>query len=68
MTTTPDLYKKYRAQTTGKGDPQKVIIEVTRIEEETEQGWYVWGYRQYKNRRNGVRSTMIPAYYFISKI
>lgn len=63
-TTTPEVGRKYRAQTTTPA-AQSVIIEVSKVDVECESGWYVYGYRT--NRRQIGRQTMYPREYFIPR-
>jgi hypothetical protein len=43
----------------------RVVIEITRVGKGDYYGTCVWGHRQYKNRRNGIRHTAKPNLYFI---
>ena len=45
----------------------RVVIEVTRVERTDPYGTYVWGHRQYRNRRVGIRHTATPNLYYIPK-
>lgn len=47
---------------------QRVRIEVTAIDEQNSSAseWVVWGYRQ-SSRRRGVRSTMFPRLYIVTR-
>lgn len=60
----PEIGTKVRALTTTPQE-QSVVVEVTAIERTAAEGTYVWGYRQYKHRRNGVRQTMNPQLYLV---
>lgn len=65
-TTAPQVGKAQWAQTTTPA-AQHCVVQVTAIDEETETGWLVYGYRVYARRRNGIRSTSYPQLYFIAK-
>jgi hypothetical protein len=45
----------------------RVVIEITRVDKSDPTGCYVWGHRQYRNRRTGIRHAAIPNLYFIPK-
>ena len=45
---------------------QRVAVEVTAIDAETDAGWSVWGYRQYRPGRR-PRQTMYPRRYFVPR-
>lgn len=67
--TAPQVGQIRAAETlTKSGRPgQSVRIEVTAVEGDYGPGWVVWGHRQYRSRRVGVRQTMYPRQYFIPK-
>jgi hypothetical protein len=45
---------------------QAVVIEITAIEQEFDDGWIVWGYRRYKTRAR-IRHTAFPRTYWVPK-
>jgi hypothetical protein len=65
MTTAPAVGSKVHAITTTQAQ-QSVVIEVTAIHDETEAGWYVYGYRAHRGTR--PRQTMYPRLYFVARI
>jgi hypothetical protein len=64
-TAAPQVGTKIRANTTTPS-AVSVIIEVTALDGENPQGWFVWGYRQ-GGRNAGRRQTMYPRRYFVAK-
>ena len=60
----PEIGRRVRATTTTATE-QSVVVEVTAIDRETEQGWYVWGYRTVK--RSTPRQTSYPRLYFVAR-
>lgn len=63
--TAPEIETKVRAFTTT-ATAQRVVILVTKIDEETDTGWFVYGYRQ-GGRNAGRRQTTYPGLYFVAK-
>ena len=70
LMTAPEAGQIVPAQTLPRtlgGPCQSVQVEITAVEGDTGGGWIVWGYRQYRSRRVGVRQTMHPRRYFVPK-
>jgi hypothetical protein len=61
---TPEIGTRVAALTDTEGE-QRVLIEVTAIDMETESGWYVYGYRLVRRAR--PRQTMYPRRYFVQR-
>jgi transposase len=61
----PEIGQTVKAQTTT-STAQQVVVLITYIEEETEKGWIVYGYRK-GGRNAGRRQTMVPRMYFVPK-
>jgi hypothetical protein len=61
----PVVGRMVRAQTTTR-TAQNVVIEVSMVESETEQGWIVYGYRKHRGTR--PRQSYYPQLYFIPKV
>lgn len=61
-TTAPAIGTKVHAMTTTEA-AQKVVIEVTAIDQENESGWYVYGYRNHRGTR--PRQSYYPRLYFV---
>lgn len=64
MQNVPAIGSRVRAVTTT-ATAQSVVIEVTMVDEETEAGWLVYGYRAHRGSR--PRQTMYPRLYFVAK-
>jgi hypothetical protein len=68
MTITPEIGKRVTAKTMTETE-QTVTILVSSVQEETQYGWRVSGYRvgQSAGRNAGRRQTAFPRSYFVSK-
>jgi hypothetical protein len=62
--TAPQVGSKIHA-TTLTPSAQRVVVTVSSIEDETDAGWYVWGYRAHRGAR--PRQTMYPRRYFVAR-